>query len=209
MLSVKHVGSKIWLVQAKTSEELAKCFIRAQEYYESPNPMFRGNTFSLADYKKWYVEQYGNWTYYKDWGGFNVPREAILVLKDCFKKKNKYEQSLLKVLSPMLNTGNNFYVIGVPYGKEKYLKHEVAHGLWKMNWQYRNDMTELVSKIPRKIYNKYETFLLEKGYCKQVIEDEIQAYVLDGYIMEVSKTLKHSFEVVFNYHSRDMECEFS
>ncbi|MEK7106247.1 MAG: ABC transporter ATP-binding protein, partial [Patescibacteria group bacterium] len=61
----------IYLVEAPTQYALASTFLRFQEHYESPK--FRGQFFSLEEFMDWYAEEYGNFTYYKDWTGFNIP----------------------------------------------------------------------------------------------------------------------------------------
>src|SRR5882757_828898 len=73
---IKHkVADGIYLLRFKTQYELTSTFLRVQEHYESPE--FHGRIFSLEQYMDWYAEQYGNFTYYQDWSGFNVPSTAF------------------------------------------------------------------------------------------------------------------------------------
>ena len=58
-----------------TQEECAKTFCRFEEYYESP--FWQGKIFTLDEYKEWYIKTYGQWSYYTDWSGFNIPDYAF------------------------------------------------------------------------------------------------------------------------------------
>lgn len=79
MSTIKIVKSRIakdiYLLRFKTQYELAATFLRVQEHYESPR--FHGRIFSLEQFMDWYAKRYGNFTYYEDWAGFNVPSTAL------------------------------------------------------------------------------------------------------------------------------------
>src|SRR3989344_6116167 len=61
----------VYLVVAPSQYQLAATFMRFQEHYESP--YFRKKIFSVEEYMDWYARKRGNFTYYKDWSGFNIP----------------------------------------------------------------------------------------------------------------------------------------
>src|ERR1700730_3525707 len=69
------IGKGIYLLRFKTQYQLTATFLRVQEHYESPR--FHGRIFSLEQYMDWYASRYGNFTYYQDWAGFNVPSTAL------------------------------------------------------------------------------------------------------------------------------------
>jgi hypothetical protein len=71
----RRVAKGIYLVRFATQYELSSTFLRFQEHYESPR--FHGRVFSLEEYMDWYATRYGNFTYYQDWAGFNVPSTAF------------------------------------------------------------------------------------------------------------------------------------
>jgi hypothetical protein len=53
-------------------------FLRYQEFYESPSKKFRGKSYKLLDFMKWYAsENDGIFTYPRDWAGFNFPGSII------------------------------------------------------------------------------------------------------------------------------------
>ena len=69
--SSKVVKHRIYLIQAATGYQLASTFLRFQEHYGSPR--FRGRRFTLEEYMDWYAAEYGGFTYFDDWEGFNIP----------------------------------------------------------------------------------------------------------------------------------------
>jgi len=70
-----RLANDIFLLRFDTQYELASTFLRIQEHYESSR--FRKRVFSLEDYMDWYAAEYGAFTYFEDWSGFNVPSTAL------------------------------------------------------------------------------------------------------------------------------------
>lgn len=70
--SLSEVEKDIYVLTFKNPREMAYTFLRFQEYYESPE--FQGEIFTIKQYRRWYVGQSKtkNFSYYKDWGGFNM-----------------------------------------------------------------------------------------------------------------------------------------
>jgi hypothetical protein len=81
---IEKVKPKIFAIIIEDSYDRAMTFLRIQEFYESPNPAFRGNKdFSFSEYMKWYTKEYGKgFTYGTDWSGFNVPLEIAYTCYD-------------------------------------------------------------------------------------------------------------------------------
>jgi len=79
----------------------------------------------------------------------------------------------------------NFYLIGTVKGDDRALDHELAHAFFWKDEEYRNDMISLVNSIP----NKDELLRIlkeERGYGKDVLFDEAQAFLSTGLITEIS-----------------------
>src|SRR5580704_15894322 len=113
MSTIKIAKSKIakgiYLLCFKTQYELAATFLRVQEYYESPR--FSGRIFSLEQFMDWYAERFGNFTYYQDWTGFNVPSTALRPFYDGrFDPLSEKEKRLLRLFKGLRKP---FYVIGI------------------------------------------------------------------------------------------------
>ncbi len=167
-----RLGKGIYLLRFKTQYQLAATFLRVQEHYESPR--FHGRIFSLEQYMDWYAERYGNFTYYQDWSGFNVPSSAFAPFYDGrFDPLSEKEKQLLSLFKDLTQ---RFYVIGVyDAGVKSSLTHELAHGLFFTDPVYR--------QAARKAMKGYDTSaiarqLVEAGYADHVIPDETHAYLV-------------------------------
>jgi hypothetical protein len=166
------VGPGIYLLRFKTQYELTATFLRVQEHYESPR--FHGRIFALEQYMDWYAAEKGNFTYYQDWAGFNVPSTAFQPFYDGkFDPLSEKEKRLLRLFE---NLRQQFYVIGIyDSGARHSLTHELAHALYFTDAAYREAV--------RKEMRAYNTSALGKqiakaGYAQHVIPDETQAYLV-------------------------------
>lgn len=171
-IAKSKVGKGIYLLRFKTQYQLTATFLRVQEHYELPR--FHGRIFSLEQYMDWYAERYGNFTYYQDWSGFNVPSTAFQPFYEGkFDPLSEKEKQLLGLFKDLRE---RFYVIGVyDSGAKDSLTHELAHALFFIDDGYREAVHEAM--------RGYDTSALarqiaEAGYAKHVIPDEIQAYIV-------------------------------
>lgn len=187
-ITQKNITDKMYLLIFNSQKEITETFLRFQEYYESPK--FKGKIFSLDELKKWYTQNSLNgkrtnkFTYYSDWNGFNIPS---YVLKPFFKGRfnplSKQEEKFLRIFRDKLEP---YYIVGV-HKKIKslnaYLKHELAHGMFYTNKNYKNEVLNSLSEFNVEPIKK--ELMLMNGYHKEVLEDEVHAYSLDA-----KKTLK-------------------
>lgn len=180
---IKEVKPDIYAVLVKDKYDRAMLFCRAQEYHESPSPKFRGKVFSIWDYMKWYHEHYGHgFSYGADWSGFNIPLKKI---NECYSKLNKFETPYDRIMCDINQkiylTSSNGYVIGCGNTKGDTFKHEVCHGLYYTNKDYKKQMDALTKGLPKKYYDKFKENILKMGYALKVVNDEIQAYLQYGF----------------------------
>lgn len=180
---IKEVKPDIYAVLVKDKYDRAMLFCRAQEYYESPSSKFRGKVFSIWDYMKWYHEKYGHgFSYGADWSGFNIP---LKVINECYSKLNKFETPYDKIMwdinEKIYLTSSNGYVIGCGITKGDTFKHEVCHGLYYTNKDYKKQMDVLTKGLSKKYYDVFKKNLMNLGYATKVIDDEIQAYLQYGF----------------------------
>jgi len=166
-----RIAPGIFLVRFKTQYELASTFLRIQEHYESSR--FSGRIFSLEDYMDWYAEEFGAFTYYEDWSGFNVPSTAFKPFyAGKFDPLTRKEKRLVRLFE---REREPFYVIGVAKkGSREDILHELAHALFTTDASYR--------KAVQKEMRAYNTSSMERslarmGYAKHVLQDEVQAYL--------------------------------
>jgi hypothetical protein len=180
---IKEVKPNVFAVIVKDKYDRAMLFCRAQEYYESPSPKFRGKNFSIWDYMKWYHEQYKfGFSYGRDWTGFNIPLKTV---SECYNKLTKPESPYDKVMDEILNKlkseSNDCYLIGAKDIKGETFKHEVCHALYHTDKNYKKQMDALTHGLPKKYYNVFASNLVQMGYTTKVVDDEIQAYLQYGY----------------------------
>jgi hypothetical protein len=180
-MRIEHqtLTDRIHLLIFDTQRDVTSTFLRFQEHYESPE--FRGKTFSLDEFKKWYVpnspkgRKTGEFTYHTDWNGFNIPS---YVLKPFYSGKfNPLTEQERKFLEIFKDEPEPFYIIGVHRATKKLsslLKHEIAHGLFYTDENYRSEVLGVLSHFdvePIKVELRSKA-----GYHEQVLEDECQAY---------------------------------
>ena len=175
MLKIKiQPYNSVW-ISADSQEELGRTFIRFQEYYESPNPDFRGKIFTLGVVRQWYSVKYGADTYHHDWTGFNFPSRILLPFKQgLFDPLTSEEIELLNLFK---YRHDNFYIMGAQ--NDATLRHELSHALYDSNEKYRNEIDSYIKKN-KKGLAKTRQYILDKGYAEEVLNDELQAYITDN-----------------------------
>jgi hypothetical protein len=175
MLKIKSQPyNSVW-ISADSQEELGRTFIRFQEFYESPNPDFRGKIFTLGAVRQWYSVKYGADTYHHDWTGFNFPSRVLLPFKQgLFDPLTSEEIELLNLFK---YRHDNFYIMGAQ--NNATLRHELSHALYDSNEKYRNEIDSYIKKNKRGLA-KTRQYILDKGYAEEVINDELQAYITDN-----------------------------
>lgn len=212
MYKIEKVFKGIYLINFEDQYQMCMHFLRYQEFYESPNPKFRGHKFNLIEFMEWYSKKfgYGAFTYATDWGGFNfnstvIPQVHALGIDDL----NKYDIEMLKIYNKIKKTApEKFYIIGA-LGKSKNgaLRHEVSHGLYYLDAAYKAEMDALTAKMNKKSRETLFKYLERIGYTKEVFWDEAQAYMSTG-LMENLKKYKSltkataPFEAVFKKYTK-------
>jgi hypothetical protein len=229
---IKEVRDRVFAVIMEDDYARPMTFLRVQEYYESPNPDFRGKHFNIWDYIEWYSrEKKDVFTYAFDWGGFNIP---LPIAWECYEGKDKAQKKgyngvrslpdswkskwdetmkdiIWEVQSKMFNKKNrrdmNAYIIGAKDTENSTFQHEVAHGLYYTNKEYKELMDEITQTIPLDTYLKFRGNLLKMGYTESVVDDEIQAYLSWGWdyakfskgvSTKFCKTINKEYQKVFN-----------
>lgn len=176
---IKKINNEIIIIVVPDQYDRAMLFFKVQEFYESANKNFKDSKFSVWDYFKWYGKKYktGCFSYPKDFTGFNLP---LIVAKKCYeinKIETPYDEKMIEIINKFFINGEKKYLIGVDSLKTSTYKHEMAHAFYYTNIKYKNEMDDITKKIPKKEKNKLAKNLLKLGYCKSVVDDEIQAYL--------------------------------
>ena len=173
----KEVAPKIYAIESKTAKEVAKIFVRLQENYESPE--FRDKVFTLRQFISYYKKftKKSKFTYYRDWGGFNVPSYIVdRFANGEFGKLRREEKWLLNQIKKA-NVKGKFYLLGYPKRSAAAKKHEIAHGMFYTLPEYRDDVLRALDDFNMKTH-PLAVYLRNIGYHEAVIVDEFHAWIL-------------------------------
>jgi hypothetical protein len=186
--NIKEIKPKVFAVIVPDRYHRAMLFMRTQEYYESPNPKFRGKAFCIWDYMEWYSRKHhDNFSYAADWVGFNFP---LKVAEKCYDKLNTkfvyysaYDGTMFEILREIKEIVNvkygpktNAYIIGVADLVSSTFQHELCHAYYHIDNKYKKEVNAITASIDPKIYKRMRKNLEDMGYTEQVFNDEIQAY---------------------------------
>lgn len=189
---VKEIRPFIYCVEVDDDYDRAMLFCRYQEFYESPYKQFRGKPFTWMEYMRFYKT---NWkkrtfTYPDDWSGYNIPSNILEKGVDTFYKETEYDNVMKDIYfycginSQNKNNGTscNWYLIGASSKDKGTTNHEIAHGLYFTNKEYKKNVTNLIKNIKPTHYEKLKKKLIKMGYVddKKIIDDEIQAFMSTG-----------------------------
>jgi hypothetical protein len=211
---IEEVRPNVFAVIVKDHYHRAMLFLRVQEYYESPNPEFRGKNFSIWDYIEWYSRRNKDvFTYPFDWGGFNIPLEVAYncydTLSDSYTPYDEVMENIIHQIYELNNDDCNGYIIGASSTDDDTFEHEVCHGLYATNKEYKGAVDEITETIEWQDYLKFEKNLLDMGYTAAVIPDEIQAYLSTNYDYskfskgvnrKLCKELHKQYKQIFNLY---------
>lgn len=178
-MTFREIYKDIYLVHGKNGGDVARAFIRPQEYYE--NPDYQGKIFSTEEIESWYRKLDGKAeiNYYEDIVGFNVPGASFRpFISGLFKNPTKQEAWLVKNVANVRR--KKFYVIGVaqPGKNDKTLHHELAHAFFYLRPSYRTKVTKII--LSHKNLGPLQKGLTNQGYAPHVMIDEIHAYFATG-----------------------------
>jgi hypothetical protein len=129
-------------------------------------------------------------TYPDDWAGYNIPSNVVEKANNIFNKDTEYDQIMNDIYfhcaidSQNKNDGTrrDWYLIGASSKDKGTLNHEIAHGLYYTNKEYKKNVTNLVENIKQNHYEKLKKKLVKMGYVndKKIIDDEIHAFMSTG-----------------------------
>jgi len=183
----------IYILEFKTQYELCMSFLRMQEFYESPE--FKGKYFTLEAFIEYWSREFGhgNFDYPSRWQGFNLPSHIIYKWEKLFMGRERDQSTtveiereicLLDAISSARAQESNmgkYYVIGIhdempKHQQIKVAEHEIAHALYYLHPKYRRKMKRLLKDMPKEESSSVSHLLIDMGYGKNVIKDELQAY---------------------------------
>jgi hypothetical protein len=198
----------LWLVTAREGYDVAMLLLRAQEFYESPCDRFRGQSFALADYMRWYaltVSDSKAFTYASDYEGFNIPGGVVeACLGAPHPDPTLYDIALGCIVAGIrARQRGEFYLIGAAEGSVQNIDHEIAHGMYFFSPSYRAAATRLVEALGPAQDKLFEV-LRKEGYAEHLFVDEAQAYMSTGLFHEIEHLdqYRRPFMNLFAKHRR-------
>ena len=189
---VKEIKPRIYCVTVDDDYDRAMLFCRYQEFYESPYKKFRGKPFTWMEYMRFYKTAWKKrtFTYPDDWSGYNIPSNIMQRANHIFCKDTEYDEIMNDIYfycaidSQNKNDGTrcDWYLIGASSKDLKTLDHEIAHGLYFTNKEYKTRMLYQLSLIPKKTMDKIDKKLIKMGYVndRKILDDEAQAFLSTG-----------------------------
>jgi hypothetical protein len=127
--------------------------------------------FTLEQYMDWYAARFGAFTYFEDWGGFNVPSTALEPFYQGWFDPLLQKES--RLLRRFRHVRRPFYVIGIAADAD--LRHELAHALFFTEPAYQ---AEVLAAMRGYDTGALERTLASMGYHQQVLTDEVHAYLI-------------------------------
>jgi len=149
-----------------------------QEFYESPYKEIRNKKFKLLDFIRLYTKKRKEFvfTYPEDWIGFNVPSTIIDKLYILgIDDYNDYDRTIENIHKSI--NKKKYYLIAACSNDTSTIDHELCHALYYLNNNYKKAADTITSKLHLIVFKKISKFLINLGYTKHVLKDEVQAYL--------------------------------
>jgi hypothetical protein len=191
--------------------------IRAQEFWDSPK--FRNvEGFTLEEYMDWYVKNEVNeeFDYLTYTIGMNLPSSVFFpFFEGRFDPLSESEKRALDKVHKVVSENPQCSVVASFDGNLKILRHEIAHGLFYTNPDYRTDVREILKTIHSQDRKSINQFLVRGHYHHATWLDETHAYVMFDLghlrfddvktkrLQRPSRSFKQNFKHYFDYEKAE------
>jgi len=210
---VKEVKPFIYCVQVDDDYDRAMLFCRYQEFYESPYKKFRGKPFGWMEYMRYYKTAWKKdvFTYPEDWAGYNIPSNILQQAHHMFNGETGYDEIMNDIYFYCATDARNknngqqadWYLIGASSKDLRTMDHEIAHGLYFTNQEYKKSVGKLIKNIKPSHYEKLKKKLIKMGYVKdkKILDDEINAFMSTGLYngMDTKELKKYEKDFIKNF----------
>lgn len=156
---------------------ITHAMVRIGEFYESPYADIRNKKFTVEQFLKRYADVYPEACYFDDWNGYNVPGHVVrsfFTMQDFFSLD---EMAILEVVQSR-PADEDFYLIAT--WQDCDFEHELAHAFFALDHVYELDVHDLIAAmrlLHPDLLMRIENWLLAGGYCRAVLNDEINGHV--------------------------------
>ena len=203
---LKEIYKGIFLVTIQDEYDLAMTFCRLQEFYESPFKQVQGKAFSMDEFQRMYAKKFGDgvFTYPADWAGFNVPGNVVnkFINTTFMDWGSEYDFVIEDIYAKITHHNNDaFYIIGSGPKDKDTINHEICHALYYLDKDYKFKVDYIISGLETKLLNYFKSELLDQGYSKGVLIDEVNDYMCfySSYLLtskKLNKREKKNFDEV-------------
>jgi len=202
----KEECANIYSLTYEDNYDLCMSLVRLQEFYESPK--FKGLYFTLEEYIDYWSRDFGNgaFTYPVSWSGFNIPGRIIknwIALFGQGMRQRELELITILLENVSLSSFEQSYFIFVAKDNKHLdftIQHEIAHGMYSIDKEYRKDVNNLLSKVAISTRDNSGKHLLKMGYEYGFIDDELQAYWSTESTHKKSLSMKIPFKKNYDKH---------
>lgn len=216
--NIREIREDVFIIEASSQYYLTSMFMRPQEFYESPFRNIQGKHFSVEEYMDTCARFNGEFSYFTDWSGFNIPSTSLRNFFKVFQYDLTMKERILFDLVREecdLTSTKPFYLIGTVRGEYEALRHELSHAYFFLYDSYRKGMRKLLDKLDDELYDS-ALYRLDDGYgySNFVFEDEIVAYLATSKREDVIETfgwskftnikVPNTFKKFFNKFDEDL-----
>lgn len=186
----KELGPSIIGVEFTDYNAMSLMFMRLQEYTEGLKA-HRGVIAPEGDTLINYLKKKNKLYYVDEWAGYNIQGNTFQEIWRKYPEVvwNKYELELFQEIYATFGAqfdkfeGGQWYVIAWFKGEKSTKAHEVCHGVFYLNKEYREKVYEVLDEAnTKKAYKTikkmgyYVSLTEESG--KYILYDEINAYAM-------------------------------
>ncbi len=197
----KLITPSILAFEFKEETHMALMFMRIQEYTEGYKTL-RGSILSEGDTLISYLKKRKKVYYKAGWAGFNIKGGTLNTLRHLPDRQlmiwNKYEKQLFKKIGSYFGATfdkfqeGNYYVIAYTKGDKATKRHELIHGTFYLNAEYRTKVWTVIQcngvKKAKK-YLKRMDYNFPKNDGDYILIDEINAYAMEEKTEKMRKNL--------------------
>jgi hypothetical protein len=169
--------NNIFHIEFPNRKELTFTMGRVGEYYESGHKNLRNKIFTLEDFLDTFMNDKGEVNYFDGWSGYNIPSHKFYEFYSRFKDLTSRESKMYNLIDKHSEGIDKFYIIATMAGDNLTITHEVAHALYYLNPQYKRRADKLVKALDADLHKKLVDRMLEWGYGRAVLVDEVNAYM--------------------------------
>lgn len=177
-MKLNKIKDRLLHFEFPNNRDMTLTFFRVEEHYESAHANIREQTFSVYDFLETYTEENGEFGYFENVYGFNVPGASFKRFYERHAGQlTAKEQALLEAVKSAVDYNGDFYIIATKQDDDSTIDHEISHAIYYFNQEYRDRVAELVkTEIRLTLMKEMQEGLRRIGYADDVFEDEIQAF---------------------------------